>query len=210
MLSVGAIFTIFFVTLGPLKLIVPFVRRTEGLDDSQFRETALYAAGIATVVVIGGSLLGQRMLIAWHVSIAALIIAAGIIFFVVALRQLLEQYSQNPQQSSGAVSQTAPASAKVLATRLVFPLVLTPYGMAAVIAALAARSETQRTQIVLGLVLAIMGLDLVAMLYARRILHGAVMIVVLQMVGAILAVLQAALAVQFLIVGVRMLSMSRG
>lgn len=205
MLSVGAIFTIFFITLGPLKLIVPFARRTEGMDQSQARQTALYAAAIATLVVIGGSLLGRQMLIAWHVSVAALIIAAGIIFFVVALRQLLEQYGQEAERASSAAPAQPPASPKALAIRLVFPLVLTPYGLAAVIATLAARSETQRTQVVLGLVLGIMLLDLVAMLYARRIHYGPV-VVVLQMVGAILAVLQSALAVQFLIIGVQALS----
>jgi small neutral amino acid transporter SnatA (MarC family) len=200
MLSVGAIF---FITLGPLKLLVPFARRTQGMDEPEVRQTALYAAAIATLVVIGGSLLGQRMLTAWHVSVAALIIAAGIIFFIVALRQLLEQYNQDAQPPSQPTSAGPPASAKALAIRLVFPAVLTPYGMAAVIAALAARAETQRTAVVLGMVLGIMALNLVAMLYARRILSGPV-VVVLQMIGAILAVLQAALAVQFLILGVHL------
>lgn len=205
MLSVGAVFTIFFITLGPLKVLVPFARRTQGLDESQVRQTALYAAAIATAVAIGGSLLGQRMLIAWGVSIAALIIAAGIIFFIVALRQLLEQYNQEAPPPTGPSTPMDPTSAIALAIRLVFPVVLTPYGLAAVIAALAARAETQRTGVVLGLVLAIMALNLVAMLYARRILSGPV-VVVLQMVGAILAVLQSALAVQFLIIGVHMLA----
>ncbi len=207
MLSVGALFTIFFITLGPLKLIVPFARRTQTMDDAQVRQTALEAAAIATVVAIGGSLLGQRMLIAWGVSIAALIIAAGIIFFIVALRQLLEQYNQEGPRSTEPSNPVAPMSATALAIRLVFPVVLTPYGMAAVIAALAARAETQRTAVVFGLVLGIMGLNLLAMLYARRILSGPVL-VVLQMVGAVLAVLQSALAIQFLIVGVHMVGTS--
>jgi multiple antibiotic resistance protein len=205
MLSIGAIFIIFFITLGPLKLIVPFARRTQDMEVSQVRQTALHAAAIATVVAIGGSLLGKQMLIAWHVSIGALIIAAGIIFFIVALRQLLEQYNQEVQPPPAPATPMAPASAHARAIRLVFPVVLTPYGLAAIIAALAARAETQRTSVVLGLVLGIMGLNLLAMLYARRILLGPV-VVVLQMVGAILAVLQSALAVQFLIVGVHMLA----
>lgn len=207
MLSVGAIFTIFFITLGPLKLIVPFARRTQGMDESQTRQTALYAAAIATLVAIGGSLLGRRMLMAWHVSVAALIIAAGIIFFIVALRQLLEQYSNGTEPATAATPAVTPASPKALAVRLVFPVVLTPYGLAAVIATLAARAETQRTAIVLGLVLLIMLLDFAAMLCARRILHYGGVVVVLQMVGAILAVLQAALAVQFLIIGVHVLAL---
>ena len=205
MLSIGDIFIIFFITLGPLKLIVPFARRTQDMDDSQLRQTALHAAAIATVVAIGGSLLGKQMLLAWHVSIAALIIAAGIILFIVALRQLLEQYNQEVQPPPAPAIPMAATSAHARAIRLVFPVVLTPYGLAAIIAALAARTETQHISMVLGLVLVIMSLNLLAMLYARRILSGPV-VVVLQMVGAILAVLQSALAVQFLIVGVHMLA----
>lgn len=205
MLGVGAIFTIFFVTLGPLKLIVPFARRTQGMDESQMRQTALYAAAIATLVAIGGSLLARQMLIAWHVSIADLIIAAGIVFFLVALRQLMEQYTHEDEQAPAAAPAVPPPSPQWLARRLVFPVVLTPYGLAAVIATLAARAETQRTMTVLGLVLLIMLLNLVTMLYARRIIHYGPVLVGLQMVGAILAVLQAALAVEFFMIGLHLL-----
>src|SRR5579871_4533769 len=122
MLSVGAVFTIFFITLGPLKLLVPFAQRTQGMDESQVRQTAFYAAAIATVVAIGGSLLGKRMLVAWRVSIAALIIAAGIIFFIVALRQLLDQYNQDGPRPSAPTSPQAPTSSRTMAIRLVFPV----------------------------------------------------------------------------------------
>jgi hypothetical protein len=36
-LGPGEIFTIFFITIGPLKLIGPFVQRTHGLDDAAVR-----------------------------------------------------------------------------------------------------------------------------------------------------------------------------
>src|SRR6185437_146381 len=152
---------------GPLKLLVPFARRTQDMDVSKVRHTALHAAAIATVVAIGGSLLGKQMLITWHVSIGALIISAGIIFFIVALRQLLEQYNQEVQPPPAPGTPIDPSSASARAIRLVFPVVLTPYGLAAIIAALGARAETQRTSTVLGLVLVIMSLNLLAMLYAR-------------------------------------------
>ena len=51
---------------------------------------------------------------------------------------------------------------------------------------------------------AVMGMNLVTMLYARRIMGGGT-VVVLQIIGAVLGVLQVALAVQFMIRGLRIL-----
>ena len=44
-LGPGEIFTIFFITIGPLKLLGPFVQRTHGLDDTAVRQIAVRAGG---------------------------------------------------------------------------------------------------------------------------------------------------------------------
>jgi multiple antibiotic resistance protein len=83
-------------------------------------------------------------------------------------------------------------------------MVLTPYGVVAVITLLTTSADTQRTVMILGLVLVVMVLDLLAMLFARRILVG-FMVVILQVIGSVLAVLQVALSVEFMIAGLRSL-----
>jgi len=40
MIGAAQIFTIFFVTLGPLKLLGPFVQRTRGIDEATTRQIA--------------------------------------------------------------------------------------------------------------------------------------------------------------------------
>jgi multiple antibiotic resistance protein len=194
------IFTILFVTLGPLKILGPFAQRTHDLDDAAARRIAVRAFGIATIAVIAGSLIGASMLAKWHVSIPAMVIAAGIIFFLVALRQLLEQY----EPAHATAASPLPAAPTAAALRLLFPIVLTPYGIAAVIVLLAASAQAQRTEVILALVLAVMVLNLLAMLFARHILVGPV-ITVLQVLGAVLGVLQVALAVQFVLTGLEQL-----
>ena len=92
MIGPAEIFTIFFVTLGPIKILGPFAQGTRELDDATMRRVALWAFGIATVAVVVGSLFGRALAAKWHVSIASLLIAAGIVFLLVALRQLLGQY----------------------------------------------------------------------------------------------------------------------
>jgi multiple antibiotic resistance protein len=194
------ILTIFFVTLGPLKVLGPFAQRTRGIDDTAMRQIAWWAFVVATLGIVAGSLLGRMLLDKWHVSIPALRLTGGIVFFLVALRQLLEQY----EPPHVAAPEPLPPSPVVAASRLVFPMVLTPYGIAVVIALLSATDDVQRIVMILGLVVFMMALDLVAMWFARRILVGYT-IVVLQVIGAVLAVLQVALSIQFILGGLRAL-----
>ena len=67
---------------------------------------------------------------------------------------------------------------------------------------LALSTESGRTEIIVGMVVAVMLLNLIAMLFARRILVG-VTIIVLQILGAVLGILQAGLAVQIILWGLR-------
>lgn len=203
MIGPSEIFTILFVTLGPLKTLGPFAKRTHGLDDKVVRQIAVRAFLIAVPAVIVGSLIGQKMLEKWHVSLGALAIAAGIIFFLVALRQLLEQYVPSETASPAPL----PASPTAAAMRLLFPVVLTPYGIATVIVLLAASKDTQRIEIILALLVAVMVLDLLAMLFARRILVDWV-VDVFQVLGAVLGVLQVALGIQFILKGLQALGVT--
>jgi multiple antibiotic resistance protein len=204
MVGPAEIFTIFFVTLGPLKILGPFAQRTHDLDDVLVRRIAVRAFAIATIAVVAGGLIGTSLLAKWQVSIPAMVIAAGIIFFLVALKQLLEQYEPAHAQ----IAPPLPPAAMAAALRMLFPIVLTPYGIAAVIVLLAASGQAQRTETILALAVAVMVLNLLAMLFARRILVGPV-IVVLQVLGAVLGVLQVALAVQFVLSGLGQLGVIR-
>jgi multiple antibiotic resistance protein len=201
MIGPGEIFTILFVTLGPLKILGPFVQQTRELDDVTLRKVAVWAFVIATVAVVVGSLLGTAIAAQWQVSIASLAIAAGIILLLVALRQLLEQYEP---RGAAEPPPPLPKSPMAAAVRLLFPIVLTPYGIAAAIILLGASREAQRTGVIIALLVAVMFLDLLAMLFARKILVGVTMIV-LQVLGAVLGVLQAGLAIEFIVRGLQQL-----
>jgi len=197
----GELFTLFFVMLGPLKLLGPFVKRTHGIDDRTVERIAVWAFVLATVSVVVGGLLGARLLGRWHISIPSITIAGGIVFFLVALRQLLEQYERHVP---AALDEPLPASPLLAATHLLFPIVLTPYGIAAAIAVMGSSTSAARTSMVLTILLGIMVLDLLAMWFARRILIAPVMIG-LQVLGAVLAVMQAALAIELMLTGLRLL-----
>jgi multiple antibiotic resistance protein len=143
----------------------------------------------------------------WRISIGAMVIAGGIVFLLVGLRQLLEQYE--PPHASDAHIPALPASPTAAALKLLFPIVLTPFGIAAVIVLLALSTESGRTEIIVGMVVVVMLLNLIAMLFARKILVG-VTIVILQILGAVLGILQAGLAVQIILRGLRDLKIISG
>jgi multiple antibiotic resistance protein len=200
MITPVEILIIFFVTLGPLKSLGPFAARTQGIADERLHRIALGAVVIATLAVVLGGLLGVFIVDRWRISLPAMTLSAGIIFFLVALNQLLQQYDT----AQAPTPRPLPASSITAGAECVFPIVLTPYGIAAAITLLVASQAAVRTMTILGLLVFVMFLDLLAMWFVRRILVG-FMAIVLQVLGAVLAVLQVALSVQFMLLGLRLL-----
>ena len=191
------ILTLFVVTLGPIKILAPYAQRTRHLSTGAQRQVAIRAFVIATAAILAGALFGQSTLTRWHIPTPVLMTTAGIVLFAVALRQVLHQYD-----STDPMADPLPPSPTTAAMRVVFPLVLTPYGIAAAIVLLAESTSAGRTGMILGLLVAVMGLNLAAMLAAPRILTDFV-VLVLQILGSVLAVLQVALAINFMLIGWR-------
>jgi multiple antibiotic resistance protein len=197
MVGLGAIFTIFFITLGPLKLLGPFAQQTRSLDPVALRGIALrvFVVGLAAVVV--GGYIGSALAAKWGVSVPAILIATGVIFFLVAMDVVMSPYV--PAHVS---PEPLPGQPMAATLRLTFPLVVTPYGIAALIAVLSATDDPTRVKQIYLLLVAVMGIDLLAMLFARQIMRGPILLA-LQVLGAVLGVLQVGLAVQIIIRALR-------
>jgi multiple antibiotic resistance protein len=155
-------------------------------------------------VLIAGGWVGHALAAKWQVSTPALLIATGVIFFVVALRVVLEQYEPARER------ETAPLPPHPLAAamRLTFPGVVTPYGLAAMIAVLAATEDGGRMEMMMIFAIAftVMAINLLAMLLAHGGKQG-VFAMASGLLSAVLAVLQVALAVQIVIVGLQRLGL---
>ena len=147
---------------------------------------------------------GRALLENWGISASAMLLAGGIIFAIVGLRLLLEQY-----QPAHPASPPLPAAPMEAAMRITFPLVVTPYGIAALIAVLANSHHVARTAGIPAILLAVMVLNLLAMLYARQIMGG-ITVMVLQIAGAVLGVLQVAIAVDMILRALRELNVLDG
>ena len=195
LLGLGVVFVLLFITLGPFKILGPFMQLTRDLDEGKMKQIAVRAFVLAVIAVVVGGFAGRILAENWQISIAALTLAGGLIFLLVGLRLVLEQYQ--PVHAAPAPLPEAPMAA---ALRVAFPTVVTPYGIAAVIALLVNSPDAARTAGILAILIGVMVANLLAMLYARRIMGG-LFLLALQIVGAVLGVLQVALAVQMILRG---------
>jgi multiple antibiotic resistance protein len=202
LLGLGVVFVLLFITLGPIKILGPFMQLTRDIDEAKMKSIAVRAFVLAVIAVIVGGFGGRILVENWQISVAALTLAGGIMFLIVGLRLVLEQYQ--PVHATPAPLPEAPMAA---ALRVAFPLVVTPYGIAALIALLVNSPDAARTAAVLTILIGVMVVNLLTMLYVRRIMGG-VIVLALQIVGAVLGVLQVALAVQMILRGLQDLGVS--
>lgn len=196
-LTFGMVFTAFFVMLGPVKIIASFAKLTAGMEEGAARRLALEATGIACAGGIVASIFGQRILASWDISLNALRLAAGLVLLLVALRATLDQYAP-PREAP-----TAEGRGNLAFSPLAFPIILTPYGLAILILILAVFGGLERDAAVFAIFLLVMLLDLAVMWFARAIVHRGGWI--LALFGAVLVVMQVALAVELMLDALRAL-----
>ena len=193
----GMIFTAFFVMLGPMKMIFPFftlISSVPVMEESEARRASVKAIAIACGVGILAAILGQNVLKKWGLSLPALHLAAGIVLLLVALQSLLASYSPPPE-----IPESHPRRLNFILSPLVYPIILSPYGIATFILILASKYTLSLNSdlLVVGMFLAVMAVNLVVMWFARTIVrYGGSFLLIL---GAVFGVLQVALAIKMIL-----------
>ena len=197
--SIPDAFIIFFLTLGPLKAIGPFAQATRGADPIMRQTLAWRATIIATVIVLVVALVGAVILKNWRVSVPAVMIAGSLILFLPGLSNDHEPTRRPAHASPRQTPKQPPPSLALAHFPLAIPALVTAPGITAIVAfmAIAGNDWTQKS-LVITLLLVIMALNLLALLNVGLIFHY-VSPTVLLVVGWVMAVLQAALAAQYLL-----------
>jgi len=197
------IFTFMFLMLGPFKIIGPFSKMIKDADANFVRQLALRATLYSSLALLSAAILGEFILGKYGIPLPVLSLAAGIILFLVALLNIVQQFTPLPAQSD-TVAGPKPTMSMAL-TPLAFPTIVTPYGIAALVVFLAFTQDLQDQLIVGVVVLAIMILNLMVMILTPKIplLLGAL----LQILGVVLGVIQVALGLQIAINSLKALGM---
>jgi multiple antibiotic resistance protein len=197
---VSALVTL-LVVVDPIGLTPTFLAVTEGLPRAARRQIAVRACTIAAGVLAGTALIGDWLLATLGISLPAFHIAGGLMLFAVASEMVLGvRIERQSREAEEAIEEHV---RHVAAFPLAIPLMAGPGAITATLL-LAGQARTQPLLLagLLGVIIAVTAACLGAFMIASRIerLLGVTGSVVL---ARLLGVLLAALAVQFVIDGVR-------
>jgi multiple antibiotic resistance protein len=208
LLDLSQVFTLLFVVMGPpLKTPLVFFSRTQAYDRQTRRRLALRTSALSVTVVLVGGFLGMALQRNWQISTPAMLMAGGLIFLIVSLRTVLEQYHPVSQDVHPAPRPSPPAIPAVpSAFELAVPMIVTPYGLGGLILLLASSHSTQRTVGILVMLTLVMVLHHLAMVFAGPIVRG-IGPLPFKLFGVCIGALTVGLAVQMLVVGIGMLEL---
>jgi multiple antibiotic resistance protein len=195
------IFAVFMLTLGPIKTVPAFFAMSQDQPPAAVRALALQGAALAAAVSLLIALGMTAVAASWQVSPDAMRIAGGIFLFA-ASREAITQFNRPASPAQRAIAPRHPA-----VTPLAIPIIVTPWGVTAILFfADLAYGDLRLFASVIGILLLIMLLNLVGMLLARQIV-ARVGMTAFQVVGWIFAVMQAGFAVDAICTSLRNLSL---
>jgi len=198
--TISALLTL-FVVVDPVGLVPTFLAVTEDLPRSSRRSVAVRASIIAGAVLIGTALIGDWLLRTLSISLPAFRIAGGLLLFSIASEMVFGvRLRREGQEAEQAVEEHV---RNIAAFPLAIPLLAGPGAITAtVLLAGRANGNLVLIAVLIGVVALVAAACFVAFLFAERIgraigLTGNIVL------SRLLGVLLAALAVQYVVDGVR-------
>ncbi len=198
-INLGFVFAIFFLTLGPMKLIPTFYGVTQGLDRRARLGLALRSTGVASVVLAAAVVVGTALATNWRVSREAMTITGGFLLLVGSLRILSQALSPAARPVSPDES-VAEGPIGIVISPLAIPGIITPWGLVALLLFTGIAEDQNRLAGVVVAVLLIMALNIVGMIFAGPIMRT-IGLPAMSVLGWVFSILQAALGVTFLLRG---------
>lgn len=198
--AINALVTL-FVIVDPIGLAPAFLAITHGLSRPVRRRVGLHACLIAAAVLTGTALVGEWLLTQLGISLAAFRIAGGLLLFSIASEMV---FGVRTQRQSRTAEQAAEEHARnIAAFPLAIPLMAGPGAITAtVLLAGQAAGQPVRLAVLIGVIAAVCGASYAIYLAAARVerlLGHTGNIVLSRLLGVILA----ALAVQFVVDGLK-------
>jgi multiple antibiotic resistance protein len=194
-------FVTLLVVVDPVGLVPTFLAITHDLPRSARVTVAWRASLIAALVLAGSALIGDWLLRTMSITLPAFRIAGGLLLFSIASEMVFGvRIERQSQQAEQAVEERV---RNIAAFPLAVPLMAGPGAITATVL-LAGRGggEPLRLVLLLGVIAAVLALCVVTFMLAARI-AGLLGITGNIVLSRLLGVLLAALAVQYVVDGVR-------
>ena len=198
--AISAFVTV-FVVVDPVAMAPTFLAVTDGMPREARKSVALRASLIAGIILIGTALVGNRLLLLFGISLAAFRIAGGLLLFWIAAEMVFGVRSRHEGEAAEQAMEERVRN--VAAFPLAIPLLAGPGAIAATVL-LAGRAGNDWTLlgVLVGIEALVAAFCLITFILAQRIsgLLGVTGNIVL---SRLLGVLLAALAVQYVVDGIR-------
>lgn len=197
---VSALVTL-LVVVDPIGLVPAFLAVTHGLPEKSRPHVALRACIIATVILTGSALIGNWLLHALSITLPAFRIAGGLLLFSIASEMVFGvRVTRQTEAAEQAIEERV---RNIAAFPLAVPLMAGPGAITAVVLLSGrAAGDVSLLAILLGVIVFVCGLCIVAFFTANgigRVIGATANTVLERLLGVVLA----ALAVQFVVDGVK-------
>jgi multiple antibiotic resistance protein len=193
--SLAEAFITLFIGMGPIKVLLIYIAKTQGMDKPTktlvARRTVLVAAGVGVALFIAGAIIQQLL----HFSIGALNIIGGLILLLLALKMVI---GGQPKAQEGEDAAVDPMSLAI--SPLAIPLTLNPVGIVTLVVASSEVKDMPSSVAVVVMIAVIALIDLGVLLasdYVARYLSEAT----IHLLEVLLGIFLGAMAVQLMLNG---------
>lgn len=196
--QISFVFTIFFMLLGPIKLIPAFAGATRGADGPFKRSVAIRAAVIASALCVFVALVGVILLSNYRISVNAVRIGGGLVLLIAALQATFgKTLPARPRPGT-------PSALQLAASPVAIPGIVPPAGVAAILLVMMHAPQyagmTQAVAICLALVMA---MDFLVMYFIDQVVRTPGLTIGLTVFGSALLFVQVCLAIEMMLVALR-------
>lgn len=193
-------FVTLFVIIDPIGMTPLFVALTQGMSTARRREIAIRACVTSALLLILFAALGEAVLGFIGISMPAFRIAGGLLLFLTALDMLFERRGQRRKGQADAAEEEDGDDPSIFP--IAIPLIAGPGSIATVILLAGQKPGAEGLIWVIGVMLSVIALVFV-MFLTSGLLERALGKVGINVVTRLLGMLLAALAVQFVLDGLR-------
>lgn len=188
------VFTMFFLALGPIKIIPVFAKLTQEVDLKLKRQIALKSALLATAIALLLTLVGREILGKYGISQNAVQIGGGLILLLSALNVIF------PPVPFSVPSQKTKPTPNQLILNIAAPIIIPPFGTAIILLfTMVAPQVAGMNFIIIRSLMTIMVLDFLAMFFVDQIMKLPGFMQILQILGSVLTFIQVALGFELIL-----------
>jgi multiple antibiotic resistance protein len=191
----------FFVVIDPPGCAPIYAGLSAGATPAHRRAMAVRAVFVASLILFAFAGFGETLLKALGISLASFRIAGGIMLFLIALEMVFEKRTERREDRAAKIAAT-PEVEDVSIFPMAMPMIAGPGSIASVMLMMSRNHGIENVAVVLAALASILLLTLAALLAAgpiMRVLGAKIEAVITRLLGVLLA----ALAVQFVIDGIR-------